>query len=318
MSDFIVTKTGNNKAHHLVNKYEAILMKHGYSTVENSVHGKNQTRFLHFILEKGGQKYFSKANLPDQYETHINSGLVKKLANNTPSNIEFLAPLDIIEEDDIIFHIYRYIDQRPISNESAGFADFSVSKSDTDNYLNLVLDAIEHVASSQFVTANEGRRSLSIQSVAASHIRKLPNDTPYAVEFLKYLLEQPKLRDFRLAITDIQPQNMFWVESEKKLIMFDLDAIGPQLRYFDQAKFASQLWVVYDRSDLAIRFIELFLARLTSEEMSEAYRYLRFNFTNDALLHYAIFKDHESRERTVHLMKWIRKDLLEMINSAEC
>jgi hypothetical protein len=174
MSDFLVTNGNNKTSHPFAKRYQNILAEHGYTTLEKSVHGKNQTRFLHFILEKNGQKYFSKANLPDQYDVHINAGLVSKLTGKMPAHVQFLAPLDVIEADDAVFHIYHYINQRPVSNEEAGFTDFLVSAADIDLFLRRTIDAIKYVASQQLVTANEQRRAAPIQKTVVGLLKKLP------------------------------------------------------------------------------------------------------------------------------------------------
>lgn len=305
----------DHQSHDMFQKYQTILQKHGYIVVDSSVHGKNQTRFLHFILEKNGVKYFCKVNRPELYDTHVNSSLVNKLTDQSPPNVQFLAPLKEIEADDSIFHIYTYIDQTPVSNESAGFTDFLVDDADIELYLASVIDAIQHISSRQFVTTNEHQRSVSTQQAVIRLLRSLPNDTPYAIEFLKYLLSRSDVDEFELAMDDIQPQNMFWLKQDKKLVVFDLDAISPQLRYFDHAKFAAQLWIVYDKPVLAKRFVEMTLERLSIADKSDAYRYLRFNFTREALMHYAHFNDPESRQRSLDLMKWVRRGLLELINA---
>lgn len=312
MSDSLHT---NDQPDDITKKYQTILQKYGYVVTSTSVHGKNQTRFLHFILEKDGLKYFCKANRPGLYDTHVNSSLVHKLTDQSPPNVQFLTPLKEIEVDDVIFHIYTYIDQKPVSNESAGFTDFLIDDADVESYLNGVIDAIQHISSRQFVTTNEHQRSVSTQQAVIRLLRSLPDDTPYAIEFLKYLLSRSDVDEFELAMDDIQPQNMFWLKQDKKLVVFDLDAISPQLRYFDHAKFAAQLWVVYDKPVLAKRFVEMTLGRLSATEKSDAYRYLRFNFTREALMHYAHFNDPESRQRSLDLMKWVRKGLLELINT---
>lgn len=313
MADFIVSNSPN-KPHALDKTYSNFLANQGYKVVATEVHGKNQTRFLHFILEKNGRKYFSKANMSDLYEVHLNASLVNKL-QDAPAGIQFLTPVEILEDGDVVFHIYDYIDQKPVSNESEHFTDFSVNSPDIEGFLGKVLQAIAYVEKQSVVTIYEKNREQSVDEMVVQLLKRIPSDTPYAVELLQHLLKEGDPKEYRFAIDDIQPQNMFWIADKKELILFDLDHIGPRPRYFDHAKFFSQLWVVYDRKEYALKFMGLLFSKLTGEERATAYRYLRFNLTFITLKDYGTFKDHQTRRRITEMMRWIRKDLLLLANS---
>lgn len=313
MSDFIVTNPNESSQDTKAQEYSQFLEKQDYNVLETSVHGKNQTRFMHFILEKDGKKYFCKANKNDMLMTHMNAALVRKV-KNVPEGVEFLTPIDELEYEDTVFHVFPYINQRPVSNEAEYFRDFNVSEEDLEVFFGRVLMAINCIESQKIVTINEANRHVSAKKTVLDTLKRLPGDTPYAVEFLQYLLQEDDLDEYRTALDDIQPQNMFWLADDKKLIVFDLDFVGVHRRYFDHAKFFAQLWIVYDRAEYAKQFMKLVFASIPEEKRGKAYRYIRFNLTHEALRSYWVFKDAESQTRTQALMRWIRKDLLEYAN----
>lgn len=315
MSNLIVTASDKpEQTHNLTKPYREFLEGQGYEVHETSVHGKNQTRFLHFIVQKDGHKYFCKANMFDLYDIQINAGLADKISK-APAHIRFLAPVSKLEHDDVLFYMYPYIDQEPISNEAKQFQDFTVPETDIDIFLQRVLTAIAHIEQQQLVTSYEHSQSMYAQDVVLGLLSSLPGDTPYALPFLKHLLAEKHLDDFRPAIRDIQPQNMFWDANTKTLTLFDLEDIAPLPRYYDHAKFFAQLWVVYDRDKYARRFMELLFAQLKPEEKATAFRYIRFNLAAESLRSYKIFKSLKDRQRTTALMRWLRKDLLELVNN---
>lgn len=313
MSDFIVTNKNKLSQDTVVQEYSQFLEKQGYEISETSVHGKNQTRFVHFILKKDSRKYFCKANKTGLYATHMNAALVRKV-KDIPKGVEFLAPVDELEYGDIVFHIFPYIDQSPVSNEAKQFKDFNVSEEDLTVFFERVVAAITSIESQKIVTMYERNRNVSVKKTVLDTLRRLPSDTPYAVEFLQHMLQEDDLDEYRTALDDIQPQNMFWVAGDKKLIVFDFDFVGVHRRYYDHAKFFAQLWVVYNRAEYAKQFMKVVFMLTAEEDHGKAYRYIRFNLTQEALRCYGIFKDAESRTRTQELMRWIRKDLLDYAN----
>lgn len=316
MSDFIVTaNTKPEHTHGLTKPYRKFLESQGYEVHETSVHGKNQTRFLHFVVQKDGQKYFCKVNTYDLYDTQINAGLASKLGK-APPHIRFLAPVVRLEHGDVLFYMYPFVDHEPISNEAKQFRDFGVPETDIDTFLERVLAAIAHIERQQLVTLHGHNQSMHPQDVALDLLKTLPGDTPYALYFLKYLLSEKHL-EFRPAIRDIQPQNMFWDSGSQTLTLFDLEDIAPLPRYYDHAKFFAQLWVVYGRDSYARRFMELLFAQLKTKGRAEAFRYIRFNLTVEALRSYKTFRSIEDRQRTKALMSWLRKDLIELANEQQ-
>lgn len=317
MAEHIVTNSQAAEKDPLVDRYSQILTENGYTVVGESVHGKNQTRFLHFVLEKDGKKYFSKANRFNVHDTHMNASLIKYI-KNIPESVSFLAPEREIIEDDVVFHLYPYINQEPVSNESKEFSDFNVDEEDIDVFLERVLSAIKCVESQKgLVTNQERNRDKNSEDIALRLLRnnKPPNDTPYGVEFLKYLANERGLNEYRMAIDDIQAQNMFWYKEDKSLTVFDFDFVGPKLRYYDHAKFAASLWVVYDKPEYAKRFAKMVFDDVPEGDRGLAYRYMRRHLTEEALIDYGAFDDPTTQARTKEFMKWIRRDLLFVANN---
>jgi len=298
-----------------MSKLKKVLLQAGYEILEGSVHGKNQTRFTHLLVRKNDKQYFCKVNNTNEvYASHSNESLAKSF-KDIPPGIQLLTAVDELEEGDHILHIYPYIDQSPVSNESQQFNDFSVQKSDIDAFLHRVLEAIAYVEHQELVTAYESHRQTPTENTVLALLKKLPKDTPYAVEFLQYLLsEGNNLNEYRLSMTDIQPQNMFWNTSDKTLILCDFEDLSPQKRYYDYAKFCTQLWVVYGRSEYAKRFIVLLFASLPTKDKSTSYSYIRFNMMFELLVNYSVFKDRITRKRIHDMMRWVRKDLLQTVN----
>jgi hypothetical protein len=298
-----------------IDTIKEILLNSGYGTIESSVHGKNQTRFTHLILEKDGQKFFCKVNNDNEvYDSQINQ-LLSTLLRDSPDGITFHAPVDTIEDDDHIFHIYPYVDQRPVSSESEDFTDFQVPESDVELYLQRVLAAIRYVEGQQMVSHFETRHRIPVEDTVIALLRQTPIDTPHAVEFLQYVLDEgARLPEYRLAIDDIQPQNMFWDTTTKHLTIFDLELLMPKKRCYDYAKFCAQLWVVYGRESYAQQFTRMLFDQLPAEEKGIVYSYFRYHMSCEALLYYRVFREDYRRERTVVMMDWIRRDLLDLVN----
>lgn len=298
-----------------VEKITEILLRSGYQTLESSVHGKNQTRFTHLILEKESVRYFCKVNNDNQvYDSQVNQTLSNLLAD-APKGVTFLAPIETIEEGDYIFHIYPYIDQLPVSSESERFTDFQVPEPEIDLYLQRVIDAITYVEKQELVSVYAMRHKVSVDEMVVALLQKVPMDTPHAVEFLQHLLSEGKsLTTYCLAIDDIQPQNMFWHTDTQALTIFDLENIVPKRRGYDYSKFFAQLWVVYGREAYAKRFIQLLFSQHAQSERGELYSYLRFHMTYEALLYYGLFREPEEQERNSRMMHWIRREFLALAN----
>lgn len=296
--------------------YQSFLEGRGYIMRERSVHGKNQTRFHHFVLEKDGRRWFCKVNhLPAVLAPQLNSALVRLLTADAPPGVRFLAPAQELIWGDALFHIYPFVDQLPVSNEAAGFKDFLVEEAGLPLFFARVLDAVDFVGAQDIITANEGERWRSPRHAVVEMLRRLPAETPYAVELLQYVLaESARLPEYALAINDIQPQNMFWSTSDQSLILFDLEHLAPQRRFRDVAYFFINLWLVCGRPEYARQFLALAVQRLSPADRHAAYAYVRLHLSELYLTYYGAFKDAEHRKRLRAVIRWVRLELLPLVN----
>jgi hypothetical protein len=302
-------------------KLQRFLEQKGYHVASSSVHGKNQTRFVHFIVTKNAKKYFCKVNLVDStLSTHMNAELSKLLTSASPK-VRFLSPMHEEVYDGAVFHFFEYFDQLPVSNESKEFKDFNVPKEECHEYFTRVCEAIDAVAANkQIVTQFERNRRRTIRGIIFQFVCRLPADMPYGLELLKYLAQEGEsLHEYVLAIGDLQPQNMFWVAPEGILYIFDLEGLSPQLKYFDHANFALHLWAIHDRAEYAQQFLQVAWARVAPSDRAEAFRYLKFNLVRGLLVHYSEAKTHHAERlpALTAMIKWVRKDLLLFLNESK-
>ena len=275
--------------------YQSFLEGRGYVVRERSVHGKNQTRFHHFVLEKDGRCWFCKVNhLPAVLAPQLNSALVRLLTADAPPGVRFLAPTQELIWGDAPFHIYPFVDQLPVSNEAAGFKDFLVEEADLPLFFARVLDAVDFVGAQDIITANEGERWRSPRHAVVEMLRRLPA--------------------YALAINDIQPQNMFWSTSDQSLTLFDLEHLAPQRRFRDVAYFFINLWLVCGRPEYARQFLTLAVQRLSLADRHAAYAYVRLHLSELYLTYYGVFKDAEHRKRLRAVIRWVRLELLPLVN----
>ncbi len=296
-------------------KLSSILEQLGYKVEASLVHGKNQTRYIHFVVTKNGCKYFCKVNRGDEvFEEHINAGLAKNFGK-APTGIYFMTPAKIEEVKGFSFYFYPYLDQMPVSNESKKFADFNVPAQDIPNYFNKVLKAIEFINQQELITNREYERFNRLESKIFNLAKSIPADVPHGLVFLKYLASEGEgLDKYYLSINDIQPQNMFWVNKDKSLHIFDLEAIGPKLKYYDHAHFTARLWYIHARPEYAKKFLAMTLKSLAKLDQKEAFHYIKFNLIYILLRAYTTYKDEPSRNKIEQMLQWIRKDLLQFVN----
>lgn len=298
-------------------RIRTLLAAAGYEILDDSVQGKNQTRFTHWILQKNETKYFCKVNnTSDVYSKHLNEAL-SRYFKDEPTGVTFLTPVQVLEEGDHVLLIYHFIDQSPVSNESKNFKDFAVTLEDLTIFLDRVLSALDYIERQDIVTAHEDNRLEPIMTTVVNLLRDLPHSTPYALELLQYLLRHGEvLNDYRLAINDVQPQNMFWDHDGQTLTVFDLEHMGPRRRYYDHAQFCCQLWLIYNKPAYAKRFAKMLFTSLSSTDRNIAFSYFRFNMTHQLLAHYTTFKDAVVRGRASDMMRWMRRDLLSLVNDS--
>jgi hypothetical protein len=298
-----------------MNTITAFLKQQGYHVLEKSVHDKNQTRFYHCIVEKDGERYFCKANKSSTvYGEHMNSEIAAYF-KKSPAKISFMEPVRIESYRDHVIHFFSYIDQLPVSNEAKDFRDFSVKEADLDTFFGRVIAAIRFVSEQRVITVNEYIREKPPRENVFALVKNLPPATPYGLELLGLMAKEGEiLRSYELALEDIQPQNMFWFEDTKELALFDLEALSPRLKHYDYARFAVNLWCIYDKPQYAKRFLDLVFANASEAERSEKYRYIRYNLAENLLEHYAWHKDPQTRRRIKAMTQWFRRDFLRFVN----
>lgn len=295
--------------------YVTFLKQHGFDVLEQEVHGKNQTRFYHFVVKKNDQRLFCKVNIAVHLaESQRNSSLARQFTG-PPAGVEVLTPVDELSWHDALFQFYPYVDSLPVSTESAAFHDFRVPEADIDTFLQRVLAVIAYIGEQDIVTVYEYNRMASPEQMVTQILRTIPAETPHAVELLQHILHDAELLgDYRLSIHDIQPQNMFWDTNGKVLSVFDLENLQPNLAFHDHASFFTQLWVVYDQPEYARRFMALFFRSLLAAERHAAYEYIRCSLSRLSLKYYANFKQPEERRRIEKLIRWLRSELLLVAN----
>jgi|GEM_PF-3669854 len=293
----------------------AFLQQKGFVILHKAVHGKNQTRFWHFVLERNDQKFFCKVNkYDDGYESHNNSS-ISKYFSKPPQKIRFINPVETFVYNDSLLHLYPFIALPAVSNESKDFSDFNVPDADSDAYLQTVIAAIRFVAAQKIVSTNESSIERSFDDSFLKLIERLRTEIPHAVEHLKYLLHEGHLLQQKtLAINDIQPQNMFWEIKSKELFIFDLEHLGPNFAYYDFARFSSYVWFVHQKPDLAERFLQLAFADLSHEQKAEQFRYIKFCLVWTLINDFAVFKADTTRKYILSMLAWVRKDFLHFVN----
>lgn len=299
----------------LTPQVSAFLEREGYQLLQTSVQNKNQTRFLYLILAKGHEKYFCKVNkYDDAYDPHLNSSLSKYFAKS-PSKIHFVTPTEIFDYQGVLISLYPYIDQAAVSSESEKFNDFNVPPAELDDYLKAVIQAINFVASRKLMTTNDSLLESRFEDEFIKLVGNVRVELPQALESIKYLLREGKLlKQKTLAINDIQPQNMFW--KSRGLYLFDTEHLGPNYKYYDYARFSSYLWFLHQKPVYAQRFLELSFNNLTPEEKQERYSYIKFMLIWTLLSDYTNFKSADTRQHIVTMLKWVKKDLLYLVNES--
>ncbi len=291
------------------------LVSLGFIISDKSVHGKNQTRFIHVILKKDNKSYFCKINKSDVvFEAHNNSSIAAYLKNQPP-NISFMAPLETFKYKNHLIHLYPYINLPTVSSESTKFRDFNVNLKDLEAYFSSVIRAIDYVSKQELITVSESAVESDFVKKFLRQIEEIQVDVPHGLEYVKYLLKEGKtLYKYSLAINDIQPQNMFWNPNGQELCLFDMEQLGPNYKYYDYARFSSYLWFVCGRPEYAKQFLQLTFSDSDYKTKSEKYRYIRFLLVRLLISDYTNFKGVDERQRIRDLLEWIRTDMIRFVN----
>jgi len=285
------------------------LESQGYRVLEDSVHGKNQTRYYHFIVEKAGKKYFCKVNKSDEViKEHTNGMMVEELGT-PPEGVTFLLPAEKLSFDGFLLLLFPYIEQWPVSSESKQFKDFNVAPEDLTTYFELVVKAIEFIATQKLTTMDESAAP-TLNGQITKLIERMKPETPYGLEILKYLVKTgEELTERTLTIGDIQPQNMFWMDEDKTITIFDLEEMVPRMKYFDYARLSSYLWFIYGHSDYAKMLLEVSFKGLSASDREERLSYIKFSLLVLLVQGYADYDEPETLERVTEMIEWVRNGL---------
>ena len=312
----------DEQANSSIVEMKSLLKDKGYNVLTESVDGKNQTRYVHMILEKAGKRYFAKINKRrEQFFDITNEALSKQLP--TGDDFEFIKSLEVIQlDEDRIILIYPFIAASPISSESNNFNSISVAPTDLNDFFKYTYTALSTLSEQQTYTYKD----VGVTSpIHADHLvgwlaSVNPTDTD-VVEALQALAKKRHLQlPLVVSVSDAQPQNMFWDANLKKVYFFDMETIQHLPRGYDLAKLASSFYIVCSQVKVSTEWVDYVVHQLrTSTESTELIGQLHLMLLLAGVEYYSYFKKINDKNRvagSINFIRWALRDFVKLVNDS--
>lgn len=298
-------------------KLKELLTEKGYDLLEESVDGKNQSRYIHLILEKGGKRFFGKVNIRREQLLDIKNESLSELLDES-EHFQFLKPVETLEVDThSVLLIYPFIHLPAISSESSDFSQFTIDTSDVDAFYQAVNEAFSQMEDKKLYSYRDvgSANEVRLERIAEWITKLSPEDTA-AVEALQVVTERRgSLTTFAPSVGDTQPQNMFWDPVEKKVILFDLEVLQNRPLYFDIAKLAASFWIVCNRAEFAEGLIRYSTKRLGSTNKIGGYHLMMLLSGLEYYFHFKKVSEAHRVKLSLEFIEWLLQDFAEVANT---
>lgn len=250
----------------LLESIHTLLNTHGYTILQLGVEDKNQTRFNHFKLQKENKLFFAKVNVDDSTIVQVENQLIVSGLNDgdTFCFVKVVDCIHVSQNRKIL--IFPYIDLSPMSRESTNFRELNIDKKDWYVFFKALSDTCSAVMNSDIkltpIKYDYNQKFLEWRKIIPKNDKKI-------LEALNSIEQSLISSETFLAINDIQLQNMFWDNINKKLFLFDLEHLSHEIVYYDVAKFAASCAIVYNRFSLSHEWLDFYINQKSNNKERE-------------------------------------------------
>lgn len=310
----------NKSADYLTKLFELLESK-GYSVKNKSVSNKNQTRFVHLILHKNGQKFFAKANKKAGTLLNLENEAIAKHVKNG-GMFSLVQPIDTVAVNkQTSVYIYPFIDHPAISLEEDDFTSFNMATEDLESFFNALIQLLSSLKDSSLYSHHD-IGTLRTDALLKKWLLAIDPSDVEAVMALQTLASTlPEVIETTPAINDIQSQNLLWNSTNKHLYVIDLEAVRNMPIFYDHAKLAGSLFSLCDQPDISRKWLLRVIKQIKSEEdkqieqLAQLHRMLLWSGL-EYYIHFKKINDAKREDLALEYLRWVLHEFAPTVNKA--
>lgn len=291
----------------------------GYSVKSSSVNNKNQTRFIHLILDKNGEKFFAKANNKAATLLNLENEAISEHVKDG-NMFSLVKPADkIVVDEQVSVYIYPFIDYPAISREEDGFKSFNLAKEDLESFFNALVQLLGSVSNSTMYSLHD-ISTLHTDSLLKKWLQAIdPSDTNSVMALQTLANTLPEVIETVPAVEDIQTQNLLWDSADKHLYLIDLEAVRNMPLFYDHAKLAVSLFSLCDQPDISHKWLVRVIKEIESakeqsiEKLAQLHRMLLWSGL-EYYIHFKKISDGKRQALALDYLRWVLHEFAPTVN----